>query len=151
MGIATVGSDGIVWGWQGKGVAQIFASWIIAPALAGAFAAIIFSVTKYGVLKRSNPLKWGMVMVPIYFAITSGILTMLIVWKGVSDLPYADTEFHRMLTIIVSCRLPPWIWTIGIRHKLLVPSSVSHSVSWPSLLYSSFHMSTGSWSRMTGP
>lgn len=85
MGIATVGVDGVVWGWEGKGVAQIFASWIIAPAISGCFAAIIFSITKYGVLKRKNPLKWGMVMVPVYFAITSGILTMLIVWKGVSD------------------------------------------------------------------
>ncbi|KAH0610629.1 uncharacterized protein H6S33_012156 [Morchella sextelata] len=86
MGIATVGADGITWGWDGKGVAQIFASWLIAPALAGSFAAILFSVTKYGVLKRQNPLKWGMVMVPIYFAITSGILTMLIVWKGAASL-----------------------------------------------------------------
>lgn len=107
MGIATVGTEGIAWGWEGKGVAQIFASWIIAPALAGTFAAIIFSITKYGVLKRSNPLKWGMVMVPIYFAITSGILTMLIVWKGVSNSSYPDAEPHTMLTIIVSHRLPP--------------------------------------------
>lgn len=107
MGIATVGSEGIAWGWEGKGVAQIFASWVIAPALAGAFAAIIFLITKYGVLRRSNPLKWGMVMVPIYFAITSGILTMLIVWKGVSDSSYPDTEPHKILTIIVSHRLPP--------------------------------------------
>jgi len=85
MGIASLGADGVVWGWEGKGVSQIFASWVIAPAISAAFAAIIFSITKYGVLKRSNPLKWGFVMVPIYFAITSGILTMLIVWKGVSS------------------------------------------------------------------
>lgn len=107
MGIATVGTDGIAWGWDGKGVAQIFASWLIAPALAGTFAAIIFSITKYGVLKRSNPLKWGMVMVPIYFGITSGILTMLIVWKGVShDEPYPNIGPRSILTIIVCDRLP---------------------------------------------
>ncbi|PWW80209.1 phosphate transporter [Tuber magnatum] len=90
MGIAALGADGVVWGWEGKGVAQIFASWVIAPAIAGAFAALIFSVTKYGVLKRSQPLKWGFVMVPIYFAITSGILTMLIVWKGAASLDLDD-------------------------------------------------------------
>ncbi|KAF8544810.1 phosphate transporter [Trichophaea hybrida] len=86
MGIATVGVKGVSWSWEKKGVAQIVASWVIAPAIAGGFAACIFLVTKYGVLKRSNPLKWGFVMVPIYFGITSGILTMLIVWKGAASL-----------------------------------------------------------------
>ncbi|KAF8249756.1 phosphate transporter [Wilcoxina mikolae CBS 423.85] len=86
MGIATVGVNGVSWSWEKKGVAQIVASWVIAPAIAGGFAACIFLITKYGVLKRSNPLKWGLVMVPIYFGITSGILTMLIVWKGAASL-----------------------------------------------------------------
>lgn len=86
MGVASIGVDGVVWGWKGKGVAQICASWVIAPAIAGCFAAIIFLITKYGVLKRENPLRWGFIMVPIYFAFTSGILTMVIVWKGVSKI-----------------------------------------------------------------
>lgn len=86
MGIATLGADGVVWGWEGKGVAQIFASWFIAPAISGGFAAIIFLITKYGVLKRENPLKWGFIMVPMYFGLTSGILTMVIVWKGAPNL-----------------------------------------------------------------
>ncbi|KAF8242579.1 phosphate transporter [Wilcoxina mikolae CBS 423.85] len=86
MGIATVGAEGIYWDWNKKGVAQIVASWVIAPAIAGAFAAIIFLITKHGVLRRKNPLKWGFVMVPVYFGVTSGILTMLIVWKGAASL-----------------------------------------------------------------
>lgn len=73
MGIATVGVDGVNWGWNG--VAQVFAAWGIAPGIAGIFGAIIFSVTKYGVLRRENPVKAAFIMVPIYFAITSGILT----------------------------------------------------------------------------
>jgi sodium-dependent phosphate transporter len=86
MGIATVGVNGVSWSWESKGVAQIVASWVIAPAIAGGFAAVIFLITKYGVLKRSNPLKCGFIMVPVYFGITSGILTMLIVWKGAASL-----------------------------------------------------------------
>jgi sodium-dependent phosphate transporter len=86
MGVAALGKDGVVWGWEGKGVAQIIASWVIAPAIAGCFAAILFLITKYGVLLRKNPLKWGFVMIPIYFGLTSGILTMLIVWKGAATL-----------------------------------------------------------------
>jgi sodium-dependent phosphate transporter len=80
VGIATIGGDGVVWGW--KGVAQVFAAWGIAPAVAGAFAAIIFLLTKYLVLERKNPLRAGFIAIPIYFGITSGILTMLVVWKG---------------------------------------------------------------------
>ena len=80
VGVATLGADGVQWGW--KGVAQIFAAWGIAPAIAGSFAAIVFSITKYGVLKRRNPFLAGLVSIPFYFALTSGILTMLIVWKG---------------------------------------------------------------------
>ncbi|RPA84012.1 phosphate-repressible phosphate permease [Ascobolus immersus RN42] len=86
MGIATVGVDGVTWGWNGKGVAQICASWVIAPGIAGALAAIVFLITKYTVLKRQNPLRWGLIMVPVYFAFTSGILTMVIVWKGAPSL-----------------------------------------------------------------
>ncbi|KAF8538168.1 phosphate transporter [Trichophaea hybrida] len=86
MGIATVGAEGISWDWKKQGVAQIVASWVIAPAIAGVFASIIFLITKHGVLLRKNPLKWGFIMVPVYFGMTSGILTMLIVWKGAASL-----------------------------------------------------------------
>lgn len=85
VGIAALGGDGVQWGWAG--VAQIFAAWAIAPGIAGSFAAIIFLITKYGVLKRKNPFRAGLVSIPFYFALTSGILTMLIVWKGGKSLP----------------------------------------------------------------
>ena len=73
VGIAALGTSGVNWGWNG--VSQVFAAWAIAPGIAGCFAAIIFSVTKYGVMKRKNPVQAAFIMVPIYFAITSGILT----------------------------------------------------------------------------
>ncbi|KAI9870092.1 MAG: hypothetical protein M1830_004699 [Pleopsidium flavum] len=94
VGVATLGADGVVWGW--KGVAQVFAAWVIAPAIAGAFAAIIFSITKYGVLKRKNPFKAGLIMIPVYFAITSGVLTMLIVWKGAPSLKLDNWSAGRI-------------------------------------------------------
>jgi phosphate/sulfate permease len=82
VGIATIGSDGVSWSWRKKGVAQVVAAWFIAPAIAGAFASIIFLITEYGVLRRKNSLHAGLLMIPVYFGVTSGILTMLIVWKG---------------------------------------------------------------------
>ncbi|KAA8652173.1 hypothetical protein EYZ11_000498 [Aspergillus tanneri] len=87
MGIAAVGSDGVKW-WGGNinsGVVQVFLAWIIAPILSGAFGAIIFLFTKYGVMLRSSPVMKAFVSVPVYFGITSALLTMLIVWKGGSS------------------------------------------------------------------
>lgn len=84
VGVAALGADGVVWGW--KGVSQVFAAWVIAPGIAGIFGAIIFTITKYGVLKRKNSFKAGLIQIPFYFALTSGILTMLIVWKGAASL-----------------------------------------------------------------
>ncbi|KAH7397775.1 phosphate-repressible phosphate permease-like protein [Cadophora sp. MPI-SDFR-AT-0126] len=83
VGIAALGVDGVNWGW--KGVSQVFAAWAIAPGIAGIFGALIFLVTKYGVLKTKNPVRNAFISVPIYFAFTTGILTMLIVWKGAAS------------------------------------------------------------------
>ena len=84
VGFATVGANGVDWSWEG--VSQVFAAWGIAPCVSACFGAILFLFTKYVVLHSKNPLKVGMITVPIYFAITSGILTMLIVWKGAASL-----------------------------------------------------------------
>lgn len=143
MGIATLGVDGVSWSWEKKGVAQIVASWVIAPAFAGCFAAIVFSVTKYGVLKRSQPLKWGFMMVPIYFGITSGILTMLIVWKGAASLDLDDWNAGQIcgtifgvaggVMLIVVLFFLPWLhrklnmddWTLKWKHIVLGPALLS--------------------------
>ena len=83
-GIAALGWQGPNWGWNnGQGIAAIISSWFIAPLVAGGFAAVIYLTTKYLVLKRKNPLRNGMIAMPLYFAVTLGILTMMIVWKYV--------------------------------------------------------------------
>ncbi|KAF1834142.1 phosphate-repressible phosphate permease-like protein [Decorospora gaudefroyi] len=80
VGIAASGPSGINWGF--KGVSQVFAAWAIAPGIAGGFGAIIFLITKYGVMRRNNPVYKAFVMVPVYFFVTSFLLTLLICWKG---------------------------------------------------------------------
>lgn len=74
VGVATLGTGGVNWGWHG--LAQVLAAWAIAPMIAGACAAVIFLITKYVVLKRKNSLLAGLRMMPIYFAFTTGILTV---------------------------------------------------------------------------
>lgn len=88
VAFATIGANGVDWSWEG--VSQVFAAWGIAPVIAGAFAAIIFLITKYGVLERKNPLICGFWMIPLYFGVTSAVLTMSIVWKGAASLDLDD-------------------------------------------------------------
>lgn len=61
VGIAAGGGNAVRWGWDG--LAQVFASWGIAPGVAGGFGAIIYLTVKYGVLQRENSVQMGMIMI----------------------------------------------------------------------------------------
>lgn len=77
MGIASLGANGIQW-WGGNvnsGVVQVFLAWILAPSIAGGFGAIVFLITKYGVMLRKNPVMRAFVTIPLYFGVTSALLT----------------------------------------------------------------------------
>ncbi|KDN36641.1 putative PHO89-Na+/phosphate co-transporter [Tilletiaria anomala UBC 951] len=95
VGIAVRGNgSGVKWGWNG--VAQIFASWGIAPVVSGGFAAIIFLVTKFLVLRSKNPVQRGLILSPVYFFIVAAVLTTAIIVKGspslnLSELPTGTT------------------------------------------------------------
>jgi sodium-dependent phosphate transporter len=72
------------------------------------------------VMKRKNPVKAALISVPIYFAFTAGLLTMLIVWKGASGVkldgagPILGTIFGVALGIalIVSLILLPYLYRL---------------------------------------
>lgn len=77
MGIALLGADNIIW-WGGNinsGVVQVFLAWVIAPVLAGVAGALIFLVTKYGILLRKDPALKALYTIPFYFFLTTGLLT----------------------------------------------------------------------------
>ncbi|KAJ4247118.1 Na+/Pi symporter [Fusarium torreyae] len=126
MGIALVGADGIHWAELDKGISggvvSVFLAWIIAPGLAGAFGAIIFLITKYGVMLRSKPVWKGLYLTPVYFGITASLLTMLIVWKGGSiSIDFTDAETAGLIigvgaawALIVATFLCPWLYRIVI-------------------------------------
>ncbi|KAK7430657.1 Na+/Pi symporter [Neonectria magnoliae] len=127
MGIALVGSDGIHWAELDKGinngVVSVFLAWIIAPGLAGAFGAIIFLITKYGVMLRSKPVWKGLFLVPVYFGITASLLTMLIVWKGGSiKIDFTNAETVGLIIgvgvawgLVVAIFLVPWLYRLVIK------------------------------------
>jgi sodium-dependent phosphate transporter len=70
VGIASAGTQGVNWSF--KGVSQVFAAWGIAPGISAGFGAIIFLITKYGVMRRNNPVKKAFIMVPLYCEYRNG-------------------------------------------------------------------------------
>ncbi|KAF4969222.1 hypothetical protein FSARC_3525 [Fusarium sarcochroum] len=126
MGIALVGADGIHWAELDKGISggvvSVFLAWIIAPGLAGCFGAIIFLITKYGVMLRSKPVWRGLYLTPVYFGITASLLTMLIVWKGGSiSINFTDAETAGLIigvgaawAIVIATFLCPWLYRVVI-------------------------------------
>lgn len=122
MGVAAVGADGVQWVGKGinDGVVSVFLAWVIAPGLSGAFASIIFLVTKYGALTRSNPVYKAFVMVPIYFGITASLLCMLLLWKGGSyKVTLSGPEIAGTIVgvgaafgLVVIIFLMPWLYRV---------------------------------------
>ncbi len=79
IGVGFASQSSIKWEWDSGSVSQVAASWAIAPAIAGCLAAIIFATIKYSVLERRESLKWAMRLIPLYLAVTAGILALFIV------------------------------------------------------------------------
>lgn len=67
------------WGWASGSLSQIAASWAIAPLIAAGFAAALFLTIKFLVLDRTDPMKWGMRMIPWYLAFTAAVLALFII------------------------------------------------------------------------
>jgi solute carrier family 20 (sodium-dependent phosphate transporter) len=83
VGVAAVGADKVQWGWnKGTGLGAIFAGLGMAPVAAGCFGAIIFSLIKYVVHIRCNPVPWAVWTSPFFFLIAGTICTLSIIYKG---------------------------------------------------------------------
>ena len=54
----------------------------MAPFISGCFGAIIFSLIKYVVHKRRDPVKWAVWTSPFFFLIAGTVCTLSIVYKG---------------------------------------------------------------------
>jgi phosphate/sulfate permease len=98
-------------------------AWIIAPALAGLFASIIFLITKYAVLVRQNPVLKGLFLVPVYSAVTASLIAMLLVWKGGSyEVNLTDAQIPIVIVLVgvgfgllVATFFVPWLYRVVIK------------------------------------
>ncbi|KAI8830831.1 phosphate-repressible phosphate permease [Chytriomyces cf. hyalinus JEL632] len=69
VGISAFGPSAVNWNWEGR-------------ALAGVLAAIIYGLTAQFVFKAKNPLRAGIFALPVYFTVTTFIVTFFVVTKN---------------------------------------------------------------------
>jgi len=132
MGVASVGASEVTWvappGTKGTkvintGVVSVIMAWIIAPGLSAIFAAIVFSITKYGVMLRKNPVMMALALVPVYFAVTACLLCMLLLWKGgYYEIKLTDPQLAGTIVgagfgfgILVAIFLMPWLYRVVVK------------------------------------
>lgn len=72
---------------EGSSVSQIAASWGIAPAIAAGFGAVIFLTIQLLVHSRADPMEWALRFIPLYYALTAGILALFVVISGGHGIP----------------------------------------------------------------
>jgi sodium-dependent phosphate transporter len=127
FGIAAVGTDGVKWIAKGKGidainggVVSVFASWLIAPCMAACFAIILFTITKYLVLLRKDPVKRAFFLLPFYFGTTASLITTLLLTKG-GSIKSTLTEQQNAgiivgvgagVALLVAVFWLPWLWRV---------------------------------------
>jgi hypothetical protein len=78
------------------------ASWVIVPPIACAFSAAIFATVKYVVLERTDSFKWGLRLIPWYFAVTAAILALFIVIEAPTAPSLEEFGSGRAAGIILS-------------------------------------------------
>lgn len=91
--------------------------------MAGIFGAVIFLLTKYGVLLRSNPTARGLVLVPIYFWFTASLIVMLLIWKGGDySVDLRDSQIPGFIIaagagwgLLMAVFLVPWLYRVVVR------------------------------------
>lgn len=104
VGVAVVGADGVQWGWNGgKGLGAIFAGLGLAPLISGAFGAIIFTLIKYIVHIRKNPVSWAVYTSPFFFFVAATVCTLSVVYKGSPNLGLADKPISYIMAVTFGC------------------------------------------------
>lgn len=105
------------WAWSSGSLSQIAASWGIAPLIAGGVSAVLFLTVKYAVLERKEPLKWGLRLVPWYFAFTAGSLALFII----SELPNGESLEEMAPEKSVGIILGVSVGVLAISYIFFVP------------------------------
>lgn len=99
---------------------SVFASWLIAPCLAAVFAVILFTITKYLVLLRKDPVRRAFFLLPFYFGMTASLITTLLLTKGGSIKSTLSESVNSAIIVAVGAGVAllvaifwmPWLWRV---------------------------------------
>ncbi len=82
FGAVALGWSAVEWGKLGR----ITASWLVSPLLSGSLAFVVFSVTRWLILDREDPVRqlqrWG----PLYVFAVLAVIGMVTLFKGLANL-----------------------------------------------------------------
>lgn len=101
VGVGFAAKSPITWAWKSGSVSQVAASWVIAPAIAAAFSALIFATVKYSVLDRQDSFKWAMRLIPVYIATTAAILALFLIVEAPAAGDLEDFGTGQIVGIIL--------------------------------------------------
>nr|XP_018262762.1 solute carrier family 20 (sodium-dependent phosphate transporter) [Kwoniella dejecticola CBS 10117]OBR84920.1 solute carrier family 20 (sodium-dependent phosphate transporter) [Kwoniella dejecticola CBS 10117] len=138
VGVAIQGADAVKWGWNdSKGIAAIFAGFIIAPGISAGFAIVVYLITKYAVLERKNSIKAGLMFAPLYFFTVTAVLTMSIVYKGapslkLNKLSQTTIALAIVLTSLVVAILSILFWLPYVHAKVV---KKDYTIRWYHFFY----------------
>jgi len=118
-GIAGFGFSAVKW----AGVGKIVMSWIISPLAAGLVTAIIFTITRFFILKHKDSLKRGLTAIPYYFAVTIFINVFYIIFKGSPGLSLSKLPLGAIIGISFGISAFVFLWCnfflkVYLRRKL---------------------------------
>ena len=114
----------VSWDWDSGGVAQVAASWGIAPVLSACFAAVLFATLKFAILERQNSFDKAMKAIPFYLAFTGSVLALFITIEApgapsLEDLG-AGTAVGIVLGVFFGVLLIAYVFFVPYFHRRLV-------------------------------
>ena len=124
VGVGLASSADVSWAWDSGSVSQIAASWAIAPAIAAAFAAIIFATIKFSILERQDPFPRAMRAIPIYLAFTCAVLALFMVVEAPNSPSLEEFGGGKaagiILAVFFGCLAIAYIFFVPYFHRRLV-------------------------------
>lgn len=105
FGVVLGGFDAIYWGEIGS----IAVSWVISPLLGGALSYLIFFVIRQKILYDMNPISAAKRITPYLVFIVFAVLTLIILFNGLSNLDLQLSFFEVLLYALVTGGITAYI------------------------------------------
>ncbi len=80
-------------------VLDIAASWVVSPLLGALMAYIFFAILKKSIFSKDDPIKEAKIVMPFFIFFTAALITMSIIYKGLSNL---DLDLGLKSSLFVS-------------------------------------------------